>query len=320
MSEKFRGGPEDPNKVKKEIEEGVAEYKEGRAEFAGEEPEYEEDDYGRELNKSEVSPEVSARNLEAGLERAKEIIEGLKGDFVGAHYSDDFYGYKTGRLATLEAEGEEEIVKKLALGKDWYPLFDDQLTYSGRSSGDGSHFTNYIGAQEISSSDFSRNFDAETFYSIGGQPVTGDDYEKFREEVRKMLYENYKERGAEETYRRQLPPELKAKVEKTRFDHRTEQVLKDATVVSPGTIKLRHIYGSSYFGSGGGYGSVNAYDLAAWREGKRVKKEVATKDGDNGFMSGPNEATIESGTILICKGGDAIGREGRSWEEIYICE
>jgi len=105
-----------------------------------------------------------------------------------------------------------------------------------------------------------------------------------------------------------------------RFDHRTEQVLKDAQVVEAGTLKLKHIYGSSYFGSGGGYGSVNAYDLAAWREGKRVKKEVATQNGDNGFMSGPNEATIESGTILICKGGDAIGREGRSWEEIYICE
>lgn len=321
MSERFRSGPEDSNKIKKEIEDGVIEYKEGVAEFAGEKSEREDDwQELRELNKPEVSPEVSARNLEAGLERAKEIIGQIKGDFIGAHFVYNFHGYRTGRLVTLEAEGEKEIIKKLTLGGDWYPLFDDQLTYSGKSSGDASHFLNYIGAKEISSSDFSSISDAETFYYVAGQPVTGEDYEKFKKKVREMLYENYRERGAQEVWVRELPPKIDAKVKKMSFDHRTEQVLKDGRAVSPGVIHLKHIYGSSYFGSGGGYGSVGAFDLEAWKQGKRVKKEIATKDGDNGFSSGPNEITIESNTIVICKGGDAIGDKGRSWEEIYICE
>src|SRR3989338_3878889 len=318
MSEKMCGGPEDPNKIKKEIAEGLAEYKEGVAEFAGEQQEYEEDDNRWEKAIPEVNPAESKRHLESGLEKAKEIIAGVKGDFIGARYSTNFYGYSTGQIESLVNVGEEEIIKKLALGKDWSPLYDDQMAFSGRSRGDGSHFRHFIGDKEVSSSSFSQNTDAATFYYVAGEAVTPEDYEAFREEVRKMLYENYQQRGAQETYNRQLPPEVKGKVKKMRFDHRTEQVLKDAQVVEAGTLKLKHIYGSSYFGSGGGYGSVNAYDLAVWREGKRVKKEVATQNGDNGFMSGPNEATIESGTILICKGGDAIGREGRSWEEIYI--
>jgi len=320
MLEKMRRGPENPNKVKKEMAEGMAEYKEGVAEFAGEQDAYEEDNNRWEKATPEVNPAESKKHLELGLEKAKEIIAEVKGDFIGARYSSDFYGYSTGQIESLVNVGEEEIIKKLALGKDWAPLYDDQMAFSGSSSGDGSHFRNFIGGKEISSSSFSQNTDTATFYYVAGEAVTPEDYETFREEVRKMLYENYQQRGAEETYSRQLPPEVKGKVEKIRFDDRTEQVLKDGAVVAPGVIKLRHIYGSSHFGSGGGYGSVNAYDLAEWREGKRVKKEVSTKDGDNGFMSGPNEATIESGTILICKGGDAIGREGRSWEEIYICE
>jgi hypothetical protein len=106
-------------------------------------------------------------------------------------------------------------------------------------------------------------------------------------------------------------------VEKMR---RTEQVLRDARVVAAGTLKLKDIYGSSYFGSGGGYGRVDAYDLAGWRAGKRIKKSIATEDRDNGFVSGPAFATIEPNTVLICKGGDNIGDEGRYQEEIYICE
>lgn len=320
MSEKFRGYSEDSSKVKKEIQEGIIEYKEGAAEFAGEEQEYENS--GWELSKPEVTESESILNFNEGIETAKEVMEKLKGEFIGAKYRDTYRGsYENGRIALLEKVGEEEILKKLAYERDWSPLYDDTLAFSGSEHGNGHNMTYFLGGKELHSSNFSDNTDAETFYYVAGKPVRSQEYEAFKKEIRKMLYENYKERGAEETYARKLPSELKEKVEKMRFDHRTEQVLEKGKIVQAGTIHLKHgPYGASYFGSGGGYGSVNAYDLAAWREGKRVKKEVATKDSDDGFTSGPNEVTIESGTVLICKGGDAIGDTGRSWEEIYICE
>jgi hypothetical protein len=314
------GEGREAQQVQKEIAEGQLEYEEGQvAEFAGEKPDY-EDDYGWEPNKPEVSEAESRINLEAGIEAAKEIIEGVKGDFVGARFSDDFYGYSSGSIMTTEEAGIDQILEKLAHGRDWSPLYDDTLAFSGRSSGDGSHFRNFIGGKEIDSSDYSRNTDAETFYYVGGKPVTAEDYQTFRDEVRKMLAENYKNRGAEETWKRQLPEDIKEQVKKMRFDRRTEQVLEQGKVVPAGKIQFRHIYGSSHFGSGGGYGSVNAFELSAWKKGERVKKEVSTEDGDNGFMSGPVAASIEPDTIIIAKGGDCIGREGRSWEEIYICE
>lgn len=317
MYEKFRGSLEGPNKIK--IEEELAGYKGGVAEFAGEKPENKDSDW--ELSRPEVTESESILHFNEGLKAAKEIIEKLKGKFVGANYIYTYQnGYDDGRISLLEEVGEEEILKKLAYERGWSPLHDDTLAFSGSKHGNGHDITYSLGGKELHSSRFFRNTDAETFYYVAGKPVRSQEYEAFREEIRKMLYENYQQRGAEANCFRELPPEVKAKVEKMRFNYRTEQVLKNGTVVPAGIIRLKHIYGSSYFGSGGGYGSVNAFDLAAWREGRRVKKEVATKNGDNGFVSGPNEATIEPNTVLICKDGDAIGHEGRSWEEIYICE
>lgn len=314
----MRGGLEDPSKVRKEIAEGMAEYKEGAAEFAGERERY---DDCWELRKPEVTESESILNFNAGIEAAKEIMEKMKGEFIGAEYNYTYQGgYNNGSISLLAETSEDKILKKLAYERNWYPLYDDSLAFSGSEHGNGHRRTYLLGGKEIYSSNFSQDTDDEAFYFVAGKPVTSNDYEEFRNKVRKMLYENYKKRGAEETYYRELPPEVKAKVEKVRFDHRTEQVLRDGKVVPAGVVHLKNIYGSSYFGSGGGYGSVNAFDLAEWKNGKRVKKELATQDGDNGFMSGPDKITIEPNTVVICKGGDAIGREGRSWEETYICE
>lgn len=70
---------------------------------------------------------------------------------------------------------------------------------------------------------------------------------------------------------------------------------------------LRHIYGASYFGSGGAYGRVRC-DANCRTEGWR----------DNGFVSGPERVVVIDPTKparFIASGGDCIGREGREWSE-----
>lgn len=281
----------------------------------------EEEDRGRELYKSEVSAEVSRENLEKGIEKVREILPTLSQEVIGVRYSVDYYGYGRSKIETVSESSQDEIIRKLAVERDWEPLYDDQLNGYGRSSGDGSYYTTCIGNRPIASYEYSRNFHAETCYYVDGNPVNAEDYKTFIEAVREMMQKNYQERGVLSRGDRELPPEMMERVKKMRFDHRTEQVLATGIVVDAGQIKFKHgPYGSSYFGSGGGYGTVVAFDLAAWRKGERVKKELSTEEGDNGFVSGPKGAEIEPNTIIICKGGDAIGDEGRSWEEIYICE
>lgn len=315
-----KGEGSEKEALRAEIEEGRSMYQEEKlASFAGEEDVYE--DSGWEKRIPEVDAKESAERLKEGLEFAVEVISKAKGSFAGVHYSRDFYGYKSAQVVSVEDVGLEECVNKLASGKDWYPLYDDQLTYSGASHGDGAHFKHYVGAVEICASDFSHNFDAEPFYYVHGEPVTHEDFEKFQEQVRKIIAESYSARGAQETYMRTLPPELAEAVKKLRFEQRTIYVLENGEKVEEGVVNLKHgPYGSSYFGSGGGYGSVKGFDLTSWKNGERTEKELETESGDNGFVSGPVKVKVERGTIVICKGGDAIGREGRSWEEIYICE
>lgn len=100
----------------------------------------------------------------------------------------------------------------------------------------------------------------------------------------------------------------------------TEEILDMATKAEPGDITLRDIYGYSYFGSGGGWGYVRAFDLKEWKLGRKVEKEVQVREyGDNGFISGPAVVTIGHNTLLLCRGGDCING-GRSWGETYLCE
>lgn len=320
MRDKTGAGYEDPNKIREEIQKGLAEPKENTAEFGGEREPHNEDDDQWEKATPEVDPAESKKHLEMGLEKVREIIAGVKGDFIGARYVWDIHGYFTGQIELLENVGEKEIEQKLALEEDWSALFDDQEAFIGGESGDGHDFSHFIGRKEIRSSRFSPNSDAGTFYYVAGEAVTPEDYSVFKEEVKRMLAENYKKRGTEYPERRELPPGMKEKVEKIAFDDRTKQVLKKGKVVAPGFITFEHIYGSAYFGSSSGYGFVRAFDLAAWRDGKRVKKEIETRDSDNGFVYGPNQAIMTPGTVLICEGEDSSGRRSHRYEEIYICE
>jgi len=89
--------------------------------------------------------------------------------------------------------------------------------------------------------------------------------------------------------------------------------------VKAGPVEFQHLYGHSYFGSGGASGSVRAYVLADWREGVRTPKALTSTHDDNGFVAGPKACTIEPDTIVVCNGGDCIGN-GRTWQEVFLCE
>ncbi len=328
------GGSKEQGRVEDEIHEGLSEYKEGLAEFAGETQIEEEEEYGgRELMRPEVLPEVSKRNLEAGLGRAREIIKGLQGKFIGARYHFNYGGGSgAGRaeIATLSSVGEEAVIKKLAIEQGWRPFYDDSLMEVGRFIPGNYQGTDLIGDQEISSSSFSRDSDKEPFHYIAGQLVTKDDYEYFKEEVRKMLYESHQQRGAQNIYERKLPPEMEAKVNQVRFNHRTQYVLEHRNKVGAGEIELRegdHGDADTYF-RGGSFYKLHAYDLNKWRSGQRVEKAITIgkvqetpENIRTGYTHvGPVKATIEPNTVLIGRGGSFVGDRATRWEDIYICE
>jgi hypothetical protein len=74
-----------------------------------------------------------------------------------------------------------------------------------------------------------------------------------------------------------------------------------------GVVRLGHIYGWSYFGSGGAYGRTAAINA------------VVCEHGDNGFVAGPVAYRVVDRTQVAevwAAGGDCIG-EGREWREAY---
>ncbi len=86
-----------------------------------------------------------------------------------------------------------------------------------------------------------------------------------------------------------------------------------AKLVEPGEVPLKHIYGRSYFGSGGASGSVRCYGF----DGSEAPLDVAAT-GDNGFIRGPAAVRVKHGQVVIARGSDCIG-DGRSWGEVYVC-
>ncbi|GIV82167.1 MAG: hypothetical protein KatS3mg051_1521 [Anaerolineae bacterium] len=74
--------------------------------------------------------------------------------------------------------------------------------------------------------------------------------------------------------------------------------------------KLQKIYGSSYFGSGGGFGRVHLINA------------TATGESDNGFVAGFGPDTVftvpdsRRSSLIVATGGDSING-GRYWTEIF---
>jgi hypothetical protein len=319
--ENFQGGSKDAQKVKSEIKEEILQY--GKLEDVQVENVVEDDDSQDYGSWEKATPKVdsleSKRNLESGLLKVEKIISNVKGDLIGAHFSVNFHGYREGSILTLADSDRSWVLNKIAIGSGWYSLYDDDFIYVGKESVDSERLNHLIGDKEVCSHHFSKNTENEPFFYVDGGVVTPQDYQEFMEKVRTLIRRSYHQRGVDAPCIRSFSEEDLLKIKEIRLKNKIQESLKDGEVVMPGLISLRNgPYGNANFGSG--YGSLKAYDLVAWREGRLVKKEVATKNSSNGFMSGPVEVTIESNTIVICSGGDDVGTEGRSWKEIYICE
>lgn len=112
---------------------------------------------------------------------------------------------------------------------------------------------------------------------------------------------------AKAEYRSLLAREDKARQEAARLAQEASRAAQKAELDKAGIVRLKHIYGPSYFGSGGGYGRAAGLNA------------VVLEHGDNGFMAGPSTFQVVDRSLpaeVWAQGGDSIG-EGRRWREAY---
>lgn len=241
----------------------------------------------------------------AALQWAENTIRGLKAggrQLVGASLSSTYRGGYWKQELDFDTAS---LRKRLASG--WSPVFSDQVVTEGRNHGSGSTVSYYVGATEICSrrGEWEWNTAAEYFHSSPGGRLCESDFDA----LVTLLKEEFPEKETSEGE--------KAEVKTLRRQGRIAEILHKMEEVTSDTVGLGHIYGGSYFGSGGAWGGVRTYDLAALREGQFVEVEtLPVEHGDNGFVSGVTAVKIKPGTVVVARGGDNVGYEGRKWESI----
>ncbi len=260
----------------------------------------------------------SAWILMRGLEKLRVMLDDRpqKGEFLGTWDVADFHGYRSWNLTKInpdEPESKAKALERLAFGRDSQAVFDNQVLVDANDSGDGSRETFYLGNVELCDNRISTNnhlYSNSAHYSIFGEAVTREAYQALRAQLDGL-------KGRDPHIQNELSEADSESIKVMRMS----KVLDDATKIGqPGKIKLGRIYGGSYFGSGGGYGSVRAYQLSDWKKGVKTKLILKTEGTmDNGFGSGPKTVLIEPDMLVIALGGDSIG-QGREWSEMYYCE
>lgn len=251
--------------------------------------------------------ELLEKECRSAIEWAEKTIAGIKeaGEvcLVGASTSTTYRG---GYWSSEVNFNLNELPELLACG--WQAAYSNEFTFEGRSHGSGASWAYYIGQIEICSRREIAEYgqEAENFYYTPSGRITKECYDELVAKI-KVLFPKRKEDS------------VSAEVQELKRQGRIAQILRRMKTVESEEIGLGHIYGASYFGSGGAWGSVHSYDLAALHEGRFVEvPTVVISSGDNGFVSGISAVKIAPGTVVIAKGGDCVGYEGRSWEEIYV--
>jgi len=167
-----------------------------------------------------VSASESIQHFNEGIEAVKELIGKLEGKFIGIKtpYGRDSENRKVvaWQVELLKEKAEEEVLKKLTGETIWSPLYDDDLvpvTYSAQ----GRHLV-FLGDQNIGKFTHSYSWQKEKYdkeaSSIFGKSVTFEDCAEFEKEVKAMLEQSYAERGVASPDARELPAEIKEKIEK----------------------------------------------------------------------------------------------------------
>jgi hypothetical protein len=245
----------------------------------------------------------SPENLKKALEKAKELIAGLKGEFIGVDYGETHGNpYFQGGKVLAAKNGEEEILKRLAFDS-CEALYDDSVSHNG--------YNTCIGDKEIYRQEYRERYKPRDFYSVAGERVTGDDYETFREEVKKMINESYQQRNVEKPSDRKLNPDDLDKIKMYVINNQ----IKNGKTISAGTFQPESVYGKK-----GQFSHVFAYDFEAYRKGELVEKKVVTEKISNGFMMLIDKVTVEPNTILLFSGPVSYGRNPSRSEIAYICE
>lgn len=244
-----------------------------------------------------------------GLARCSTILDQATGAIVGTYQKKWFYNYAQDTISLNPPDTETAKVGLFAnLANGHSLLHDDQYVKIGNGSGDGTSSAHYIGSQVVADYYYRElNGDEIINYKIFDRAVSQEVYNEFVTGLQGL---------ATNKEHQKLPKDLA----KQYTDFRMDQILEQAVKVESGWKDLGSIYGRSYFGSGGGYGSVNAYNLTDWRNHIKTPVEIGIENGDNGFVYGPNRVNIPPDTLIVARGGDAIGRDGRTWKETYYCE
>ena len=236
------------------------------------------------------------------LDRATgELVGTVKFTYIQGGYSSTSVCF----IGDMTEKSKEAIFGTLTRGAE--PVFDSSLTRYSESNGSSRYEAYYLGAQEIASNLHNHN-SGQTSCNICGHQVTKAEYKEFVEQVKALL----ERKGVEQ--KSELPTGMLDEFSRWKMN----LAVSEAQVVPAGWRQLKGIYGASHFGSGGGYGSVEAYVLKDWLKGVKTPARLEANSANDGFTSGPNAVNIQEGTIVLARGGDGIG-QGRSWHEIYVC-
>lgn len=234
---------------------------------------------------------------------------GFSGTIVGNY----FYGYQHDRFVTgqdaIAALARRGGAHGLSESDSVRAVSDRQLVRTVYSHGSAYTATWLLDGRAVARYEH-RHADGgrpETwYYDVAGIEATKEEWDSFEAAAAAMVPQPFDADAA-----------VAALVERAQC----EADLASAFEAEAGAqIGFGQICGSSYFGSGGGYGSVRCYDLDAMRQGRYIKVDVElqTLDKDNGFVRGPIAATTPVGrVVVVASGGDCIG-EGRYHRSVFV--
>ena len=262
------------------------------------------DNWERSKKEYEDFPELSKNNLQKWLDKLNLLLASKKWKLVGTYEN---IGYSWADWGSIQLNDNiDTIAFVLANYKhrdnSIYPLYDNKIVEIGFVNNNWWTLKLSLWWSEIIAVAYFAW--KNTKYFIFREEVTQEDYYNFNEYI--FSLQSWQEDNQE----------LQKKIKEIKhFNY-----LNKAKKINSWILELRNIYGYSYFWSWGATGSVEAYNLAEWKEWRKIKIPIEIlSEQDNWCVRWAKNIQITSNTIIIAEGYDYIWW-GRNWSEIYICE